>query len=82
MAKFYGYVCDEWGNKGAATRCGSGGMTAAAQSYDGSVAVDIAYRQDGKLRVELTVYEGSAHSGGNYVAKWYGTLEELVNLIS
>lgn len=82
MSKFYGYVRDEWTDKTAATRCGHKGITAAAQSWDGSVEVDMSYRCDGKLRVELTVYEGSTHSSSNYVAKWYGTLEELVKLIS
>lgn len=84
MAKFYGYVRDEWTNKTAATRTGTQGITAAAQSWDGSVVVDMAYRKNGKLRVELSVYEGSTHSGcgGDLLASWYGTLDELVRLLS
>ena len=75
MATFYGQV---FGNaKTTASRTGSAasGIKTSAQSYDGSVIVDMHYRQsDGQLMTWIEVNDGSASSGKLVFS---GTLDEL-----
>jgi len=73
MSAFYGMIK---GNRGAATRGGTknSGYRAAAQSWDGSVAVVLDYDSEGKLQVKLEIAKGSSPYG---FTAFKGTLEEL-----
>lgn len=77
MSKFYGYVRDEWGNRTAATRCGHEGITAAAQSYDGSVITDLRYEGD-ELVIRIEIANGSANHGEQV---FVGNLAKLRNTL-
>ena len=78
MSKFYGTARDPWGGRGTATRCGHRGIRTTAQSYDGSVIVDMSYDDEGKLEVEVEVAEDSATSGKTV---FIGGLAELVEAL-
>lgn len=78
MSKFYGTVRDPWGGRGTGTRCGHRGIRTTAQSFDGSVIVDMSYGDGGKLEVEVEVAEGSATFGETVFS---GGLEELVEAL-
>lgn len=82
MSAFYGQI---QGNRGAATRGGSkaSGFRASAQSFDGSVVVDLDYDRDDNLRVTLRCAEGSTSTGYyGQLAEFRGTFEELVKLLN
>lgn len=77
MSRFYGYVCDEQGGRGEATRCGHKGITTAAQSYAGSVIVDLSGDGDAPT-VTVSIASGSSHHGDRV---WTGTIAELEVLL-
>lgn len=62
MSRFYGYVCDEQGGRGEATRCGHKGITTAAQSWAGSVIVELGGGRDDPT-VTVSIARGSSHHG-------------------
>lgn len=72
MAKFYGSV---QGDKGVATRCGHSRIKTSAQSYDGSVIVEMNYNDD-KLMVCVSASSISSSYGDTL---FYGTFEEFVS---
>ena len=81
MSTFYGMI---QGNRGEATRGGSkaSGFRASAQSYDGSVVVDLDYDKNDKLNVNLRLCSGSTSSGWyGKLAEFDGTFEELVKVL-
>ena len=59
MAKFFGTV---QGGRGKATRLGHSGLSVTAQSYEGSVIVNL-YEVDGAHHVSINVGEGSTSMG-------------------
>jgi hypothetical protein len=71
MSRFYGRVR---GERGDATRCGHHGITATAQSYDGSVITELSYEND-KLMVRVNVSACSSCYGQQI---FYGTYDEYV----
>lgn len=80
MSTFYGTV---EGQRGPATRCGSrsSGIRTAAQSWDGSVIVNLSYSErDGEdtLMVDINTSENSSAYGHNI---WNGTYDEFVRLL-
>lgn len=80
MSTFYGTI---EGQRGPATRCGSrsSGIRAAAQSWDGSVIVNLNYTErDGEdiLMVGINTSDGSSAYGHNI---WHGSYEEFVELL-
>ena len=75
MATFYGTL---QGARGEATRCGSrqSGIHAAAQSWDGSVAVTL-YEEDGETMARILAGRGStSHPFGRTV--YAGPLRDLI----
>lgn len=78
MSNFYGTVRDPWGGRGVGTRCGHRGIRTTAQSYDGSVIVDLSYGDGGKLEVEVEVAEGSSTFGETV---FNGGLAELADAL-
>ena len=78
MSKFYGTARDPWGGRGTATRCGHKGIRTTAQSYDGSVIVDMSYDRNDELVVEVEVSKGSSTSGTQV---FRGRLDELANIL-
>jgi len=74
MSRFYGSV---QGNRGAATRGGSAasGFKASAQSYDGSVIVELFEDKEGKVVVDIGLNNGSS----SYVTEplFRGSFDEL-----
>lgn len=72
MSKFYGQV--EGMARTTASRRGSQFINVSAQSWDGSVITRLWYDDNGKLRVSLSVADGSACFGKQVFS---GTLEEL-----
>lgn len=78
MSKFYGTVHDPWGGRGVGTRCGHRGIRTTAQSYDGSVIVDLSYDGEDELKVEVEVAEGSAAHGKTVFS---GGLAELAEAL-
>ena len=80
MSTFYGTV---EGQRGPATRCGSraSGIRTAAQSWNGSVIVDLNYNEhDGEdmLMVSINTSEGSSAYGDNV---WHGSFEDFVEVL-
>lgn len=73
MSKFYGTVSG--GARTEATRRGFDSIKVSAQSWDGSLITRMHYGQAGKLRVELSVYDGSSSCYGTTI--FDGTLDEL-----
>ena len=73
MSKFYGMI---QGNRGAATRGGStnSGFKATVQSWDGSVINYLDYDREDKLRLTVSVAEGSSTYGDEV---FRGTLDEF-----
>ena len=79
MAKFYGTL---QGNRGEATRCGSNGIRTSAQSYDGSVIVNLFYNNEGELFVRIETSDRSA-TYGDYKGEIYrGTFKEFKELLA
>ena len=76
MSKFYGMV---QGDRGAATRGGHTTIRASAQSYDGSVIIELTYNEEGKLMVDVSVAPDSTFLGRRI---FYGTFEEYVNKLT
>lgn len=72
MAKFYGQV---GGNRGVATRTGSSNIRTAAQSYDGSIIIELSYNSEDKLMVEICADDYSTAYGNRI---FYGTYEEFI----
>ena len=72
MSKFYGTV--KGSAQTVATRSGHDNIRVSAQSWDGSVVVELAYRADGSLLVGIETPEGSASSGR---LCWSGTFEQF-----
>lgn len=72
MAKFYGQVC---GNRSPATRTGTSGIKTAAQSYDGSVTVELWYDKNKELQIRIGTSDQSESfwTDNNF----QGTLAEL-----
>ncbi len=75
MSKFYGQVGDPYGNRTDATRCGHKGIRASAQSWDGSVIVELDYGSDDELRVTVRCADGSSCCMGDTVYR--GTFDEF-----
>ncbi len=75
MSEFYGFV---QGNRGPATKGGSkaSGIAAAAQSWDGSVSVELFYK-DGQIHCRIHAGPGSTSNPGYCL--YYGPLSDLVN---
>lgn len=75
MSTFYGQI---QGNRGAATRGGSkaSGYRASAQSWDGSVIVDMNYNKDDNLEVDIRLSEGSSNGWGADLV-FTGSMAEL-----
>lgn len=67
MSKFYGQVGDPYSSRTDATRCGSKGIRTSAQSWDGSVIIELDYGQDGELRVVVRCADGSSSCTGDTV---------------
>ena len=80
MSKFYGMVC---GNRGAATRGGSAnsGFKASAQSYDGSVIVNLDYDHNNQLKVRVGTNDGSRCYSDWNCPDFVGTFEEFKELL-
>lgn len=77
MAKFLGMVK---GARGAASRLGTSnsGITASAQSWGGSVQVQL-YERDGATVCRLTSSEGSSFHGNTLL--FDGSLDELEQIL-
>ena len=62
MAEFYGTV---QGNRSEATRGGSkdSGIRASAQSYEGSVVVNMYHNNEGVKMVRISIAKGSSNHG-------------------
>lgn len=79
MSAFYGTI---EGQRGPAIRCGSkgSGIKAAAQSWDGSVIINLRYKNydDGPLMVQVNTSDGSSAYGAQI---WEGTFSEFKELL-
>lgn len=75
MSKFYGTVGDPWSNRTNATRCGHRGIRSSAQSYDGSVIVELEYDNQGALCVTVRCDDGSSSCYGDTVYR--GTFDDF-----
>lgn len=73
MSTFYGMI---QGNRGAATRGGStnSGFKSTAQSWENSIINYLDYDKDDKLRLTISVAEGSSTYGDEV---FRGTFEEF-----
>ena len=73
MSEFYGQVV---GNRGPASRGGSrkSGIHVSAQSWDGSIQIDLRRGNDDELIVRLSTSSGSAMYGNTV---FYGTFEQF-----
>ena len=60
MATFFGTI---QGERGQATRLGHGHIKATAQSYEGSVVVELFKANDGALHCQIAVGAGSKQHG-------------------
>ena len=80
MSAFYGSIK---GSRSIATRCGTrnSGIKTTAQSWDGSVIVNLNYNENKELMVSIKLDEGSSTGYGNKLAEFNGTFNEFVNLI-
>lgn len=80
MSTFYGMV---HGNRGAVTRCGSknSGFKVTAQSYDGSVIINLRYNKDNILMVELDTNDSSSMCGSYSTPSFNGTFDELKQML-
>lgn len=82
MSAFYGTI---EGQRGPATRCGSlgSGIKAAAQSWNGSVVIELSYQDqfdsESPLMVEVRTAEGSSAYGHT---AWHGTFEHFKELLA
>lgn len=82
MSAFYGTI---EGQRGPATRCGSlsSGIKAAAQSWDGSVVVNLRYQErfdsGSPLMVEIRTSNDSSAYGA---AAWEGTFDEFKEMLA
>lgn len=81
MSTFYGTV---EGQRGPATRCGSSisGIKAAAQSWNGSVVVNLHYEgcdPNGNLLVDVNTSDGSSAYGHS---AWRGTFEQFKAMLA
>lgn len=76
MSKFYGTVIEQATTP--ATRCGSrkSGIRTAAQSYDGSVIVELNYNDNDELMVQVEFARGTSFYGQSI---FYGTFDEFVD---
>lgn len=74
MSEFYGSL---QGSRGCATRCGtkSSGICATAQSWEGSVTVDLYKDDNGDNVVSIRTREGSGHGGRTL---FYGPLAKIL----
>lgn len=81
MSTFYGTL---QGSRGPATRCGTrnSGIKVAAQSYDGSVITSLRYNENERLMVRIELNKSSVCYGGWDMPDWYGTFDELCELLS
>ena len=73
MSEFYGQIV---GNRGPASRGGSreSGIHVSAQSWDGSVQVDLRRGKHDELMVRLSASDGSDMYGNTV---FYGTFDEF-----
>lgn len=80
MSTFYGMI---QGNRGAATRGGShaSGFRASAQSWNGSVIVDLDYNDKEQLMVRVGVSNGSSSCEDWDTPNFRGTFEEFKELL-
>ena len=72
MSKLYGTL---QGDRGAATRTGYKKITAAAQSYDGSVITEFTYVDD-VLMVRVSAEKNESTTHGKTL--FYGTFDEYI----
>ena len=78
MAKLYGTL---QANRGEATRCGSDYIRASAQSYEGSVIVELLYNDNKDLIVKVETNNGSSCYGDWNGNLFKGTFEEFKDLL-
>ena len=76
MSKFYGTIFGQ--SKTPATRCGSKMIRTAAQSWNGSVIVELYYNND-ELMVDVEIDEGSAMRGNLIFS---GNFDEFVEKLT
>lgn len=74
MSKFYGTL---QGARGEATRQGHSSIRASAQSWDGSIIVELS-ELDGETMYEIRVGKGSTAYGDKTIAQ--GKLSDLLNI--
>ena len=76
MAMFFGTI---QGGRGEATRLGHAntGLHVSAQSYEGSIIVNMYHTHDGLQCVDISVATGSAKSGGYTL--YSGPIKNLFN---
>ena len=77
MAKFYGTVKGR--SQSLATREGSDMIRSSAQSYNGSVVIELDYDAKGELRVAVGCMEGSQKSFKS--PTWEGTFKEFERML-
>lgn len=75
MSALYGSLSGD-GRAAMRTRCAHRETTAAARSWEGSIVVSLARREDGTIEAEIAVADGSSHGPGH--ALWSGPLAELM----
>lgn len=79
MSRFYGTL---QGNRGAVTRTGSQDITAAAQSYDGSIITQLSYDKNNHLEVRISISDGSSSGGWGSDEIFRGSLDEFKKRLS
>lgn len=79
MAEFYGTLIGK--NNSIATKTGtkSSGITAAVQSWEGSIITSLSKGPNDKLMVQVSYLNYSGASMGDLI--FYGTFEEYVKLL-
>lgn len=77
MARFYGTVKGR--AQSLATREGSDMIRASAQSYNGSVVVELEYDAKGELYVSIGCMEGSQRSFRH--ATWEGSFKDFERML-
>jgi len=80
MSNFYGTL---QGSRGPATRCGHSNIRAAAQSWNGSVAVVLSYYGDDRCRENLMVRVETSDESSEYGhLLWNGSIDEFEEILS
>ena len=77
MANFYGTVKGRASS--LATREGSDSIRSSAQSWNGSVVVELEYNRAGELQVEIGCMEGSENSFKD--PTWKGSFKDFEKLL-